>query len=172
MRLFGIAGWQGSGKTTLITSVVGKLVRRGHTVSTVKHAHHAFDIDHPGKDSHRHRQAGAREVLVMSANRWALMHELRGAPEPSLGELVAKMSAVDLVLVEGFKQLPFDKLEVHRVGSGKALLATDDSSVVAVAADAPIAGLHVPVLDRDDITGITELIALHCGLVPAREQAV
>lgn len=172
MRLFGIAGWQGSGKTTLITSVVGELVRRGRSVSTVKHAHHSFDIDHPGKDSHRHRQAGASEVLVMSANRWALMHESRGAPAPSLDELVTKMSAVDLVLVEGFKQLPFDKLEVHRVELGKPLLAKDDPSIVAVAADASITGLKIPVIDRDDITAITDIIARHCGLVAAREQVV
>src|SRR5437763_15973089 len=115
MRIIGLAGWSGSGKTTLLAKVIPCLVGRGRTVSTVKHAHHAFDLDQPGKDSHTHRAAGASEVLVSSANRWALVHELRGAPEVTLGDLLAKLAPVDLVIVEGFKREPHPKLEVHRV---------------------------------------------------------
>jgi molybdopterin-guanine dinucleotide biosynthesis protein B len=114
MQIFGLAGWSGSGKTTLMTALIPELISRGVTVSTLKHAHHAFDIDQPGKDSWRHRQAGAREVMISSPNRWALMHELRGAPEPSLDELVRRMSPVDLLLVEGFKRYPHPKIEVYR----------------------------------------------------------
>jgi molybdopterin-guanine dinucleotide biosynthesis protein B len=114
MRIFGLAGWSGSGKTTLMTALIPELVSRGLSVSTLKHAHHAFDIDQPGKDSWRHRQAGAREVMISSQNRWALMHELRGAPEPTFEDLARRMSPVDLLLVEGFKRQPHPKIEIHR----------------------------------------------------------
>src|SRR5260370_10616248 len=132
MRIFGLAGWSGSGKTTLLAALIPELVARGLSVSTIKHAHHEFDIDQPGKDSWRHRQAGAREVMVASARRWAVMHELRGAPEPSLDELVARMSPVDLLLVEGRKRHPHPKIEVHRPALGKPLLYPDDPWCVAI----------------------------------------
>src|SRR5262244_2021489 len=119
MRILGLAGWSGSGKTTLLTGLIPALTTRGFSVSTIKHAHHEFDIDRPGKDSWRHRQAGAREVMVASSRRWALMHELRDKPEPPLEELVAKMSPADLLLVEGWKQHPHPKLEVYRPSLGK-----------------------------------------------------
>src|SRR5260370_34393929 len=122
MKIFGFAGWSGSGKTTLMTALIPELVARGLTVSTIKHAHHAFDVDQPGKDSWRHREAGATEVLVASERRWALMHELRDAPEPSLDALVARISPVDLLLVEGFKRHPHPKLEVYRAALGKPLI--------------------------------------------------
>lgn len=158
MRVFGLAGWSGSGKTTLVTRLIPELARRGLRVSTVKHAHHAFDVDTPGKDSYEHRRAGATEVLVSSANRFALMHELRGAPEPTLAELLARLAPVDLVLVEGFKRHAHDKLEVHRPSVGKPLLAPDDPHIVAVASDAALSGLKVPVLALDDVGAIADLV--------------
>jgi molybdopterin-guanine dinucleotide biosynthesis protein B len=158
MRIFGIAGWSGSGKTTLLVRLLPELTRRGVRVSTVKHAHHAFDVDQPGKDSWEHRQAGATEVMVGSANRWALMHEHRGAPEATLEELLARMSPVDLVLVEGFKRHAHPKLEVHRPALGKPLLAPDDPHVVAVASDAPVPGLLVPLLDLGRPAAIADFI--------------
>jgi molybdopterin-guanine dinucleotide biosynthesis adapter protein len=164
MRVFGIAGWSGSGKTTLLVQVIPALLARGLRVSTLKHAHHAFDIDKPGKDSYAHRAAGATEVLIASAGRWALMHELRGAPEPGLEALVAQMTPVDLLLVEGFKREPHPKLEVHRPGLGKPLLAPDDPAILAVASDAPIPGLAVPRLDLNDIPAIAGFILTRCGL--------
>src|SRR6266481_4743609 len=138
MRIFGLAGWSGSGKTTLMTALVPEFVTRGVAVSTIKHAHHTFDIDQPGKDSWRHRQAGAREVVVSSDHRWALMHELRGTPEPSLDELVGRMSPVDLVLVEGFKRHAHPKIEVYRRSVEKPLLHLGDPFIVAIAADEPL----------------------------------
>ena len=138
MRIFGLAGWSGSGKTTLLAALIPEFVARGLTVSTIKHAHHEFDIDQPGKDSWRHRQAGAREVMVASSRRWALMHELRDAPEPPLEELVAKMSLVDLLLIEGWKRHPHPKLEVHRPSLGKPLLYPQDPEIVGIASDQPI----------------------------------
>src|SRR5205085_8197690 len=125
MRIIGLAGWSGSGKTTLIAKVIPRLVARGLTVSTLKHAHHGFDVDQPGKDSHTHRMAGATEVLVASERRWALVHELRQEREPALAELLRKLSPVDLVLIEGYKRAPHPKLEVHRAAVGAALLAPD-----------------------------------------------
>src|SRR5262252_264106 len=144
MRIFGLAGWSGSGKTTLLTALIPELVSRGVSVSTLKHAHHAFDIDRPGKDSWRHRQAGACEVMVSSQNRWALMHELRGALEPSFEDLVRRMSPVDLLLVEGFKRQPFPKIEVYRPSLGKPLLHPDDPLVVAIASDETLPGITLP----------------------------
>jgi molybdopterin-guanine dinucleotide biosynthesis protein MobB len=151
----------------LLIRLIPEFVARGISVSTIKHAHHGFDIDQPGKDSHAHRMAGAREVMVSSGRRFALMHELRGAPEPALEDLVARMSPVDLLLVEGFKHHAHDKLEVHRPSVGKPLLAPSDERVVAVACDVQLAGLGVPVLPIDDIPAIAAFVIAHCGLGPA-----
>ena len=135
MRIIGLAGWSGSGKTTLITKLIPRLTARSLRISTLKHAHHGFDLDQPGKDSFMHRTAGATEVIVSSARRFAILHELRDEPEWDLLDLVAKMSAVDLVLVEGFKRDAFPKIEVHRTANGKPLIHPDDPYIVAIAAD-------------------------------------
>ncbi len=164
MNVFGLVGWSGAGKTTLMVALLQELVSRGVSVSTMKHAHHNFDVDKPGKDSYEHRAAGAREVLVTSANRWALMHELKGAPEPDIDTLIGCMTPVDLLLIEGFKHHSHTKLEVHRPSLGKPLLAHDDPRVVAVASDAPIEGLGVPRLDLDDVAGIADFILTRTGL--------
>ena len=164
MRLIGLSGWSGSGKTTLLAALIPTLIARGRTVSTIKHAHHAFDVDKPGKDSWEHRAAGAQGVLVSSANRWALMHEHRGAPEADLETLIGHMSPVDLVLVEGFKTHQHAKLEIHRPSLGKPLLCRDDPRVVALASDAPVAGLAIPRLALDDIAAIADFILAHAGL--------
>ncbi len=168
MKIFGLAGWSGSGKTSLMVRLLPELVGRGLSVSTMKHAHHAFDVDTPGKDSYEHRQAGATEVLVTSANRWALMHELRGAPEAQMEELVARMSPVDLLLIEGFKHHAHDKLEVFRRDVGKPLLCVSDPRVVAVASDGAVPEARVPVIDLDDTCAIADFIAAHCGLARGR----
>ena len=160
MRIFGLAGWSGSGKTTLLTGLIPELVARGLTVSTIKHAHHEFDIDRPGKDSWRHRQAGASEVMVASGRRWALMHELRGAAEPALDELVAHMNPVDLLLVEGFKRHPHPKIEVHRPSLGKPLIYPDDPHVIAVAADAALAA-PIPLLPLSDPGAVAAFLLDH-----------
>jgi len=157
MKVIGIAGWSGAGKTTLLTRVIPRLTARGLRVSTVKHAHHAFDVDQPGKDSHTHRMAGATEVLVSSANRFALMHELRGAPEWTLDALLDKLSAVDLVLVEGFKREAHPKLEVYRAAVGKPLLYPEDTNIVAIAADGPVTA-RVPVVSIDDIEAVADIL--------------
>ncbi|HEX9463272.1 MAG TPA: molybdopterin-guanine dinucleotide biosynthesis protein B [Alphaproteobacteria bacterium] len=171
MKIFGLAGWSGSGKTTLLVKLIPELVGRDVRVSTLKHAHHEFDVDKPGKDSYAHREAGATEVLVSSARRFALMHELRGAPEPTLEDLISHMTPVDLLLVEGFKNHPHDKLEVHRASLGKPLLCTEDRRIIAVASDAPIARLPVPRLDIDDFGSIADLIVAHCGLIGGKRRA-
>jgi molybdopterin-guanine dinucleotide biosynthesis adapter protein len=158
MRVIGIAGWSGAGKTTLLAKLIPRLVARGLRVSTVKHAHHAFDVDQPGKDSHTHRMAGATEVLVSSANRWALVHELRGAAESTLPDLLAKLAPVDLVIVEGFKHGTHPKLEVYRAAVGKPPLHPDDPHIVAVASDAPVPGVRVPVVGLDDIDAVADLM--------------
>jgi len=160
MRIFGLAGWSGSGKTTLLAAIIPELAVRGLSVSTIKHAHHDFDIDRPGKDSWRHRQAGASEVMVASARRWALMHELRGAAEPMLDELVARLSPVDLVIVEGYKRHPHPKLEVHRPSLGKPLLYPDDPHIVAIASDEPIAA-PIPLLPIADAAAVADFILDH-----------
>ena len=165
MRIFGLAGWSGSGKTTLITALIPEFASRGFTVSTVKHAHHFVDIDQPGKDSWRHRQAGAHEVLVASAYRWALMSELRGAPEPSLDELIEQMSPVDLVLIEGFKWHAHPKIEVHRTALGKPLLHPGDPWVVAIAADQMQPDFSVPFLPLSDPGAIAGFVLRHEGMV-------
>jgi molybdopterin-guanine dinucleotide biosynthesis protein B len=168
MKLFGLAGWSGSGKTTLMKGLLPELIGRGVTVSTVKHAHHSFDVDQPGKDSYEHRRAGATEVMVASAHRWALMRELRGADEPGLDMLIERMAPVDLLLVEGFKRHPHPKLEVHRASNGKPLLAPDDPHIVAVASDTPLAGLAVPRLDLNDVPTIADFVLQRLELAPWR----
>lgn len=157
MRIFGLAGWSGSGKTTLLAALIPELTARGMTVSTIKHAHHEFDIDQPGKDSWVHRQAGAREVLVASSRRFALMHEHRDALEPALSELVARMTPVDLLLVEGFKREPHPKLEVHRPSVGKPFLYPDDPHIVAIASDTAVEA-PLPVLPLADVVAIADFI--------------
>ena len=158
MRLIGLAGWSGSGKTTLVTALVPLLIARGYAVSTIKHAHHNFDVDKPGKDSHVHREAGAHEVLIASDQRWALMHELRGVAEPVLQDLVAHLEPVDLVLVEGFKREAHPKLEVHRAAVGKALLYPDDLHVVAIASDPHLPSASIPSVSLNDISAIADLV--------------
>jgi molybdopterin-guanine dinucleotide biosynthesis protein B len=161
MRIFGLAGWSGSGKTTLMTALIPEFVSRGITVSTVKHAHHAFDIDQPGKDSWRHRRAGAQEVMVASDRRWALMHELRGAAEPTLDQLVRRLSPVDLVLVEGFKRHAHPKIEVYRRALGKPLLHPEDPDVIAIAADDQSPEFSVPFLPLCDPAAIAVFVLGH-----------
>jgi len=161
MRLIGLAGWSGSGKTTLVAALVPLLIARGRTVSTVKHAHHSFDLDTPGKDSHVHREAGAREVLITSARRWALMHELRGAPEPPLRELVDHLSPVDLVLVEGFKREAHPKIEIWRAAVGKPVLHPHDPAIVAIAADPPLPDAPIPSVALGDIEAVADLVERH-----------
>jgi molybdopterin-guanine dinucleotide biosynthesis adapter protein len=158
MRIIGLAGWSGSGKTTLVTSVIPVLVRRGLRVATVKHAHHEFDTDQPGKDSWLHRQAGASEVAIVSSRRWAIVHELVQEPEPPLPDILQKLSPADLVIVEGFKRHVHPKLEVYRASVGKPLLHPDDDCIVAVATDAPLREASVPVLMLDDIEGIANVL--------------
>ena len=163
MRIFGLAGWSGSGKTTLMTALIPEFVARGLSVSTIKHAHHAFDVDQPGKDSWRHRQAGANEVMVVSERRWALMHELRGAPEPALDQLVPRITPVDLLLVEGFKHHPHPKIEVYRPSLGKLPLHPDDRYIVAVASDEDLPGLTLPRLPLGNPAMIADFIVRHDG---------
>jgi len=158
MRIIGLAGWSGSGKTTLVTSVIPVLVKRGLKVSTVKHAHHGFDIDQPGKDSWLHREAGASEVAVVSSRRWAIVHELGDEPEPPFADLLAKLSPVDLVIVEGFKRHSHPKLEIYRAAVGKPLLHPDDDCIVAIATDVPLREAQVPVLMLDDIESIANVL--------------
>jgi molybdopterin-guanine dinucleotide biosynthesis protein B len=158
MRVIGLAGWSGSGKTTLITKVIPVLVGRGLKVATVKHAHHEFDLDRPGKDSWLHREAGACEVVVASSRRWALIHELRGEPEPPLAEILNKISRADLVIVEGFKRHAHPKLEVYRPSVGKPLLHPDDDCIVAIATDEPLPQAPLPVLMLDDIESIANVL--------------
>lgn len=163
MKVYGIVGWKNSGKTTLMERLVAEIAGRGLRVSTVKHAHHAFDVDKPGKDSFRHREAGATETLVSSGARWALMHELRGEPEPPLADLLARLSAVDVVLVEGFKTAGHPKVEVHRADTGAPLIAANDDSVRAVATnDAVDAGR--PLLPLDDPKAVADFILRDLGI--------
>jgi len=161
MRIIGLAGWSGSGKTTLITKLIPLLVARRLRVSTLKHAHHGFDLDQPGKDSFFHRAAGATEVIISSARRWAILHELREEPEWDLAALVKKISPVDLVLVEGFKRDKFPKLEIHRIANGKPLLHTEDPHILAVASDSAVPAARVPVVDLNDIELIADLLLKH-----------
>ena len=156
-RVFGFAGWSGSGKTTLIEQLIPRFVLRGLKVSLIKHAHHLFDIDQPGKDSWRHREAGASEVLITSDQRWVLMHELRDEAEPDLERQLERFSPCDLILVEGYKHADIPKLEVHRPSTGKPLLHPDDPNIVAIAADAPLAS-GVPLLDLNDPDAVAAFI--------------
>jgi molybdopterin-guanine dinucleotide biosynthesis adapter protein len=157
MKVIGLAGWSGAGKTTLLTRAIPQLQKQGLRVSVIKHAHHAFDVDVPGKDSWKHREAGAVEVLVSSTQRWALMHELRGAAEPRLPELLAKMSQVDLVVVEGFKREPHRKIEVFRAANQKPLLFPDDPGIVGIATDTAVE-TTLPTAHLDDIEAIAAMI--------------
>lgn len=163
MRIIGIAGWSGSGKTTLLTRIIPCLTGRGLRVSTIKHAHHNFDLDQPGKDSHSHRLAGATEVLVGSARRWALMHELRAETEPPLAALLQKMSPVDLILIEGFKRDGHPKLEVRRAAAATPPLHPDDATIVAVASDVPLPDATVPVVALEDIEAIADILVRHAA---------
>lgn len=169
MRIIGLAGWSGSGKTTLITKVLPRLIARGQRVSTLKHAHHGFDLDQPGKDSFMHRTAGATEVVISSAKRFAVLHELRDEPEWDLPDLLGKLAPVDLVLVEGFKRDPFPKVEVHRVANGKPLIQPDDAYIVAIASDEPLPQAKVPVIDLNDIEVIADVLLKHA--VPLQSAA-
>lgn len=158
MRIIGLAGWSGAGKTTLVSRLIPALVARGKSVSTLKHAHHRFDIDQPGKDSYAHRMAGSTEVLVSSANRFALIHELRGSPEWRLADLLGKLSPVDLVLIEGFKREKHPKIEVFRAANGKPPLHPEDAMIRAIATDAPFAGIALPQVGLDDIEAVAGLV--------------
>jgi molybdopterin-guanine dinucleotide biosynthesis adapter protein len=158
MRVIGLAGWSGAGKTTLIARLIPELNRRGHSVSTIKHAHHRFDVDYPGKDSYVHRTAGAREVLVASGERFALMHELRGTPEPDLKQFLKLLSPVDFVLIEGFKPAPLAKIEVHRHENGKPWLYPDDPTILAVATDTPDQVVGIPAFALEDACAIADCI--------------
>ena len=164
MRVYGVTGWKNSGKTTLVERLVAEISGRGLAVSTLKHAHHAFDVDRPGKDSLRHRAAGARQVLVASSRRWALMSELGGAPEPPLAELLARLDPVDLVLVEGWKRDRHPKIEARRAAAAQEPIAAGDASIEAVASDMALPGLAVPVFHLDDIPGIADFILARTGL--------
>ena len=163
MQIFGIVGWKNNGKTGLVVRLVEHLTAQGLKVSTIKHAHHDCDVDQPGKDSFRHREAGATEVLLTTSQRWMLVHELRGDDEPPLEALLAKLAPVDLVLVEGFKHHPHAKLEVHRAERATPLLAMADPTIVAVAADVELPGLPVPCLHLDDTAAIAALILARRG---------
>ena len=157
MKVIGLAGWSGAGKTTLLARIIPHFLQEGLRVSVIKHAHHSFDVDVPGKDSWVHRQSGAVEVLVSSGQRWALMHELRGASEPRLPELLVKLSPVDLVVVEGFKSEPHRKIEVHRTANGKAMLFPDDPAIVGIATDGAVE-TALPIVHLDDIPAIAAMM--------------
>jgi molybdopterin-guanine dinucleotide biosynthesis protein B len=158
MKIIGLAGWSGSGKTTLITKVLPVLIGRGNKVSTLKHAHHGFDLDKPGKDSFMHRAAGASEVLISSAKRWAVLHELRDETEWNMPELLKKISPVDLVLVEGFKRENFPKIEIYRAENGKPLLHGEDGYIVAIASNTPLPNVALPVIDLNDIEAVADAL--------------
>ncbi len=160
-RVIGVVGWKNNGKTTLVTRLVAHLTQRGLRVSTVKHAHHAVDLDQPGKDSWKHREAGALEVVLATARRWVLIHELRDEAEPPLEVLVAKMAPVDLVIVEGFKRFPHPKIEVHRKERGTPLIACEDRTVVAVASDEPLPDFAGPVFSLDAIEELADFALQH-----------
>lgn len=162
-RVIGLAGWSGAGKTTLLTKLIPTLTARGVSVSTLKHAHHAFDVDVPGKDSHEHRKAGATEVLISSGRRWALMHELRSEPEARLGDLLPKLSPVDLIVIEGFKREPHPKLEVHRAANGKPPLHIGNPTIIAVASDVAFPDCALPQAHLDDIEAIIALALAHAA---------
>jgi molybdopterin-guanine dinucleotide biosynthesis protein MobB len=163
MKLYGVIGWKNAGKTGLMERLVTEITGRGISVSTIKHAHHTFDVDHPGKDSYRHRKAGASEVLLASQTRVALMQELRDAPEPTLAELLKRLNPVDLILIEGYKRDTHPKIEAHRAVTGNPLIAPEDPTVRAVAADVPLT-LDRPVFELDDTAAIADFILAEVGL--------
>ena len=164
MKVMGIVGWSGSGKTSLLVELLPIITLKEISVSTMKHAHHRFDVDKPGKDSFRHREAGASEVLVVTSSRWVLMHESREEPEPSIESLIERMTPVDLLLIEGFKTHHHPKLEIHRDSEGKPLLCPEDPEIVAVASDIPLPGLKIPRLDLNDPVAIADFILAYTGL--------
>ena len=163
MKIFGFAGYSGSGKTTLIEQLIPLFTARGLTVSLIKHAHHTFDVDQPGKDSYRHRKAGCTEVLVTSSRRWALVHELRGAPEPQLSEQVKRISGCDLLLVEGYKRERIPKLEVYRAQIGEPLIHPHDENIVAIATDSRL-DTKLPQFDLNQADPIADFVLRHVGL--------
>lgn len=163
-KVIGVAGFKNSGKTTLVERLVAHLTGRGFRISTVKHAHHSFDIDHEGRDSFRHRKAGATEVAVISRDRTAIIHELRGEAEPSLAEVLERLKPCDLVIVEGYKRDGHDKIEVRNLGLSHPALAGDDPTVVAIAANGAVAGSPVPVFDRDDVAALADFVIRHMKL--------
>lgn len=165
--VIGLAGWSGAGKTTLLVKLLPELIGRGLRVSTVKHAHHGFDVDSQGKDSFRHRQAGAQEVLVSSARRFALMGEYRDESEPPLAELLTRLAAADLVIVEGFKSEAHAKIEIHRQAVGKPLLHPHNASIKAIASDVALEGLHLPRFDLNDISGIADACLRYAAPYPS-----
>jgi molybdopterin-guanine dinucleotide biosynthesis protein B len=165
MNIFGVTGWKNAGKTGLMERLVTEITGRGFTVSTLKHAHHSFDVDHPGKDSHRHRVAGASQVLLASGTRWALMTELRDEPEPTLADLIAKLDPVDLILVEGYKRDTHPKIEAFRTQTGNPLIALNDPTIKAIATDTPL-DINRPQFDLDNTTAVADFILAQVGLQP------
>ncbi len=163
-RVIGVAGFKNSGKTTLVEKLVRALTAKGYRIATVKHAHHSFDMDHEGRDSYRHRMAGATEVAVVSRSRFALIHELRDEPEPSLADIIARLTPCDLVIVEGYKRDTHDKIEVRNLALDHPALAGDDPTIVAIAATGLIISQNVPVFDRDDVSALVDFICQHVGL--------
>ncbi len=166
-RVLGLIGWSGSGKTTLLVKLIPLLVGRGLRVSTVKHAHHTFDVDIPGKDSYEHRKAGAGEVILASSRRWVLMHEAGDGPEPALADLLRRLSPCDLILIEGFKAEAHPRIEVFRAAVGKAVLHPGDPGIVAVASDTPLPSAGVPVADLNDIAAVADLVLAHAAPLDA-----
>lgn len=164
MKIFGVVGWKNTGKTGLMERLVHEITERGFSVSTIKHAHHSFDVDHQGKDSYRHRQAGAQEVLLASKNRWALMHELRDQAEPTLDDLLKHISPVDLVLIEGYKRDKHDKIETHRKAAGQSLIGAEDPTIKAIASDVELTGVTQPGFDLNDTNAIADFILAQVGL--------
>ncbi|MDF1873861.1 molybdopterin-guanine dinucleotide biosynthesis protein B [Vannielia sp.] len=168
MKVMGVVGWKNSGKTGLVERLVSEIAGRGFSVSTIKHAHHGFDLDQPGRDSFRHREAGAREVLIASARRWALMHELDEEEEPGVEELMAQLTPVDLVIIEGFKREGHMRIEAHRSETRKTLLAEEDEGIIAVASDEPVEAA-VPLFALDDTGAIADFVLQRVGLGPRGE---
>jgi len=167
MKVYGVVGWKNAGKTTLVERLVAEIARRGYTVSTLKHTHHGVDLDRPGKDSHRHRQAGAHQVVLASSARWALLTELRGQAEPPLEDLIARLDPVDVVIVEGWKRDAHPKIEAWRAATGQPLIAREDPTVRAIASnDAPAAGQ--PVIGLDDIPAIADFVLADLGMAVRR----
>lgn len=164
MKIYGVVGWKNTGKTGLMERLITEISSRGFSVSSIKHAHHDADVDQPGRDSYRHREAGARETILATGKRWALMHELRGDPEPSVEELAARLSPVDLVLIEGFKRASHPRVETHRAAAGQRPKAYEDSGIRAMASDTPLEGLGIPVFHLDDAAAVADFILRDSGL--------